>query len=83
MKHEMMAVYDSAAKAYLPPFFLPNKQMGIRTFTDCLESDDHQFARHPEDYTLFSLGQFDYETAEFFPALEKMHTGLELLPNKE
>ena len=55
----MFTIYDEKAKAYLPPFFLPSEGMATRTFGDCLNSNDHQFSKHPSDYTLFRLGTFD------------------------
>lgn len=80
MEHEIMAVYDEVAKAFLPPFFLPKLEMGIRTFSDCINSDDHQFGAHPSDYTLFHFGQFNYETGEFLNSVaKKLHNGVELI----
>ncbi len=63
MKLKIFSIYDAKAKAYLPPFFLPNEAMAIRTFKDCCNSDQHQFGAHPEDYTLFEIGIFSDETA--------------------
>ena len=58
------SVYDSKAEAFLPPFFLPREEMAIRTFSDAVNSNDHQFGRHPEDYNLFRLGTFDDSSGE-------------------
>ncbi len=58
MKHLIFTVYDEKAKAFLTPFFLPEKGMAVRVFTDCVNSDDHQFGKHPSDYTLFCLGEW-------------------------
>ena len=55
----IFTVYDQKAKAYLPPFFLPEEDMAIRVFGDCCNDRDHQFGRHPEDYHLFGIGHFD------------------------
>lgn len=62
MQQFIFTIHDSKAKAYLPPFFLPTEQMAVRTFGDCINSDDHQFGKHPEDYTLQNIGEFDDET---------------------
>ncbi len=59
MKHKMFTVFDSAAGAYLPPFVLPAEAMAVRVFSDCVNSSDHQFGKHPSDYTLFELGVWD------------------------
>ncbi len=64
MQQLMFAIYDDKAKAYLPPFFLPTKEMAQRTFSDCINDSQHAFGLHPEDYTLFHLGGFDNLTAE-------------------
>lgn len=64
MKHVMFTVYDQKADAHLPPFILPNIAMAERIFTECAGSDDHQFGRNPEDYTLLQIAEFDDENAE-------------------
>ncbi len=59
MKHQMFVIYDSKARAYMQPWFLTQDGMAQRAFSDCVNADDHNFARHPEDYTLFNIGEFD------------------------
>ncbi len=59
MKHKMFSVFDVKAQAYLPPFCLHETAMAVRAFSDCVNGGDHQFGRHPGDYTLFELGSFD------------------------
>ena len=75
MKINIFAIHDSKAEAYLPPFNLPNTQMAVRTFTDCVNSDDHAFAQHPEDYTLFQLGEFDDSNGKITLMQTKMPIG--------
>ncbi len=58
MKHQMFAIHDSKARAYLPPFILPNKEMAIRVFKDCINNPEHQFSKNPGDYTIFQLGHY-------------------------
>lgn len=58
MKQQIFTIFDQKAKAYLPPFFLPAAAMAIRTFSDCVNSPDHMFGKHPADYTLIELGSF-------------------------
>lgn len=60
-------VYDSKAETYMPPFFVPSKGLAIRAFEDCVNSDDHHFGKHPADYTLFSVGEFDTDNGVFEP----------------
>jgi len=62
MVHKIFSIFDGKAMAYLPPFCLPEVGMASRTFGDCVNSADHQFGLHPEDYTLFQIGLYDDST---------------------
>lgn len=62
MKHKIFAIHDAAAEAYLTPFFLHSEGIAIRTFTDCVNDNDHAFGRHPKDYNLMCLGEYDDQT---------------------
>lgn len=81
MKHKIFSIYDSAAKAYLTPFFLPEEGMAIRSFRDCVNDQEHAFGRNPADYTLFTIGAWADNTSTLAPgkAPIKLHNGLELL----
>lgn len=60
----IFSVYDEKARAYLPPFYFNQVGQATRVFTDCVNSDEHQFGNHPHDYTLFQLGTYNDENAE-------------------
>ena len=64
MEHKIFSIHDAKAFAYLPPFILPRKEMAMRTFSDCVNSNTHQFGVHPADYTLTELGTFDDSNAK-------------------
>lgn len=82
MKLSCFAVFDEKAKAFLPPFFLPNTAVALRVFSDCVNDPEgpnrHAFARHPSDYSLFSFGSFDQDTGRFdlSPARETIANGV-------
>lgn len=59
MIQKIMAVYDSAAGAYLTPFFAPTEQWALRAFTQAANNPEHPFNQHPWDYRLFVVGEFD------------------------
>nr|UXQ87965.1 MAG: nonstructural protein [Microvirus sp.] len=63
MKYKIFTIYDSKAKAHLPPFFLPEQGMAIRVFTDCVNDPTHNFHNHPGDYTLLQIGLWDDNSA--------------------
>lgn len=81
MVTRIFSIFDVKANAYLPPFFLPEDAIAIRTFGDCVNDKTHAFGMHPEDYMLFYIGSFDNinSVIEPSPAPLLVHTGLELL----
>lgn len=66
------SVYDSKAEAYLPPFFSKTTGLALRSFETAANKADHDFHDHAGDYTLFELGSFNEQTAEF-TALKSPH----------
>lgn len=58
MRTLLFTIYDEKAEVFLPPFVVPTIGIATRAFSDCVNSDDHQFAAHPSHYTLFGLGEF-------------------------
>lgn len=65
MEQKIYTVYDQKAESFLPPFFVPTRGLAVRAFEDCVNSKDHQFGKHPQDYTLFYLGTFDQDNASW------------------
>ena len=65
MKTKIFTVYDSKAEAYMPPFFMQSTGQAMRVFEDTVKDEEHAFAKHPEDYTIFELGVFDDQNATF------------------
>ncbi len=59
MKYKIYTTYDSKSESYTLPFYYPLDAQAIRTFTDWVNDPDHPFGKHPEDYTLFSIGEYD------------------------
>lgn len=56
------SVFDSKAKAFIPPFFLQNDAMAVREFTNAVNDPGHKFHVNAEDYSLHSVAGFDDET---------------------
>lgn len=80
MKLQVISVFDDAAKAFLPPFFVRSKGEAIRSFCDAVLDEKHQFHRHREDYILYSLGEFDDRdgTITFDSAPTRLLLGVEV-----
>ncbi|AXL14758.1 nonstructural protein [Microviridae sp.] len=84
MIHKIYTIYDSKAEAYLPPFFMHQQGMALRTFTDCVNDPNHAFGKHPEDYTLFNAGIFDDDLGTITQdKLESVANGLTLVQQEE
>lgn len=59
MKNLIFTIFDSKAEAFTKPFFMATVGTAIRAFSDALQDEKSDFARHSEDYTLFQIGEFD------------------------
>lgn len=80
---KMFAIFDEGVKRFLEPFFLPTEDIAIRTFTDCVNKDGHNFNLHPDQYTLFVCGEYDGDRGMVNPiAPESMCNGVSVLKPK-
>lgn len=59
MKLLAYSVFDMKVGAYLAPFFLRGDGEALRVFGDLANDPEHNFGRHPEDYTLYRVASFD------------------------
>nr|QJB20537.1 MAG: nonstructural protein [Microvirus sp.] len=67
MKLKVFSIRDAKVEAFMQPFFSQTTGSGIRLFTDSIEGPQNGFSKHPEDYALFELGEFDQETGLLSP----------------
>lgn len=67
MKLVLCTVKDRAADAFGRPMFVPSVGVAIRSFSDEVNRDDpeNQLNRHPDDFDLYELGEFDDNTGLF------------------
>ncbi|QCQ84806.1 nonstructural protein [Blackfly microvirus SF02] len=59
MRLIICSVFDSKVGAFSPPFFVKTRGEAIRSFTDACKDSSLPFTKHPADYRLFFLGEFD------------------------
>lgn len=76
MTLQMLAVYDSKARAYLPPIFVPHMDVALRAFANAANTPEHQIGRNPEDFTMFLLGSWNDDHATFQLLAEPLAQGL-------
>jgi hypothetical protein len=57
----VVSVKDRAADVFNRPFFVPHRNVAIRDFTDEVNrvAADNQLNKHPDDFDLYLLGEFD------------------------
>lgn len=79
MKLKAYSLYDAKAKAFLPPHFYTNTGMALRQFSDLCNENTSVVYRHPEDYVLYYVGDYDDEDAKYIQKtpLEVVGTALE------
>lgn len=65
MKTLVYTVYDQKVERYLQPFFMQTKGAALRAWMDAVRDPKTSFNKHPEDYTLFEIGEYDEETGSF------------------
>jgi hypothetical protein len=63
----VIAVKDRAADMFNRPFFVPHRNIAVRDFTDEVNrsSPDNALNKHPDDFDLYLLGQFDDSNGAF------------------
>ncbi len=74
MKHIIFTIYDSKSETYCAPYYAPTEAAGIRTFAMLCNQQEHTFFLNPEDYTLFSIGEFEDQTSNMFVGKEAEHS---------
>ena len=75
MKLEVFAVYDSKTEAHTRPWFAPTKGDAIRAFSDMINDITHPLGKHPEDYKLYLIANYDDKSGQ----IEKLQANKELV----
>lgn len=76
MKYKIFSIFDSKAETFNTPIFLPTEGQALRIFDDMVNNPEQEIAKHPEDYTLFNLGEFDSDIGLVTPLNTPKSLGL-------
>ncbi len=76
MKQLIFAVYDSKSEMFNQPMFLKAKGEAIRAFSDEANRPDSAIYKHPGDYTLFCIGDYNVDTGLLVPLPTPTSLGL-------
>lgn len=65
----MFSVQDAAADAFIRPFCFPAVGLAHRSFADEVNrnSADNSMYQHPDDYSLWRIGEFDEDSGIITP----------------
>lgn len=78
MKLLMFVIYDSKVDAYLHPMFFRSVGEAMRAFGDSANDQSTQFAKHPADFTLFHIGDFEEKSGTLIQMEAKANLGTAL-----
>lgn len=79
---KMFSVFDRQAMAFLPPFHARAHGQAVRMFMDAVNTKDHDFNKHPEDYELHYVGHFDDQNGVYLSegfAPKRLLTALDVI----
>ena len=80
MIQQIFSIYDVKAEAFMPPFCQANKNTAQRGFAEAVNNPDVPIGKHPQDYTLFSIGYYSEAKGEITPhPAESVGNGMEFL----
>lgn len=66
-KLKIYSVYDKKALAYNQPFFYHQNGQAIRAFSDAVNDSQSPFFKHPADFCLFYIGEWDDQKGIIIP----------------
>lgn len=76
MNLKIFTIFDAKAEAYQTVFTARATGEAIRQFADMANDHDTQIGRHPADFTLFELGEFDLHSGIISPLETKRPLGV-------
>lgn len=67
------SIFDNKALQYHPPFFASTDGAAVRSLTDLANDLQTQIGRHPGDYVLFCIGEYDDQKGMFRQFMPLVH----------
>lgn len=65
MKLKVFSVYDEKACAFSSPFNMAHKGQAMRAFQDLIQDGKSMVSKHPGDFKLYELGEFDDNSGKY------------------
>lgn len=73
---KVFAIYDTKALCFGVPFFMPTVGGAVRAFADVANESTSTIYKHPTDYILFQVGEFDDDKGDLHNLLPNVNLGL-------
>lgn len=61
---QVFSIFDVKAKCFGQPFFMSHNGMALRAFSDLVGEKGTNVNKHPEDFKLYKLGEYDDNSGE-------------------
>lgn len=65
MQLKVYSIFDEKAKCFGQPFFMAHNGMALRAFSDLVADKSTSINKHPGDYKLYCLADYDDNSGEF------------------
>ncbi|WNK14598.1 MAG: nonstructural protein [Microvirus sp.] len=65
MKLKAFSILDTKTNAFAAPWFMPSTGLAVRVFTDVVNEPGNTINKHPEDFRLFQIGEWEDGTGVF------------------
>lgn len=67
------SIYDRKALQYHPPFYASTDASAVRSLADLANDNQTTVGRHPADYVLYHIGEYDDQTGRLTPVSPLNH----------
>ena len=78
---KIFSINDVKAASFGQPFFAMNKGIAVRMFSDLVNDKNSMVSKHPDDFKLYMLGEFDDNSGGLSPVAqpEFLHSASEFV----
>lgn len=85
MIYRVFAIFDGKAEYYMTPFMVPTVAHAVRGIMDECARPDSIIARHPSDFALYQVAEWDDQTGRYTSLPQYAHIGpiLSFMPKRQ
>jgi len=73
MKNRAYTIFDTKSLTYSNPFYAPTTGAAIRIVSDAAQDPNSQLSRHPADFIVYCVGEYDDSNGVFLPIDPREH----------